>query len=665
MLDTHLENVIQSVTDDDWDMVEAETGAAYSAILQHQTARHFDDHNYALSTKYANELRHHFPESSSGHYWEGRIWEEKLYFSRAVLAYQKAIQLDPADSRSQEKLLIASKKSCRKVDFVSLLPAEILLHIFGLVPDARFKCMRVSRPWQSIIFALPQMWAYLNASFMKDFFFSPDGTRVDDIERSFRSFLGPCLKYFQMTTDIDLSIPLFWITKSKSTRIIEIVIFDRKKPNERFPGEPAPRKLHEILPYFATSLTHLTITSISYPTHSYMLFLLSLLPKLQSLQHKEHGPLVPEKRFFSPVPPQISDLRLLAWPLVSEGDAQQIGEYFAAYCPKLRDIAVTMSDMHILDASSFLDIVLQKCRNLRCFSTGPYRLVRDSETHEHDKSGLEFALIYNCVPFLDGTIASVLEHHQQTLEELYYTGKRRRRRVTPFDGFERVRSPISFLHLRTLSIDTFRAASGHTTDPLAHILRKCPVLQNVHLSSTRIGRDIATALAEVPQVTMLTLYDCAYTCNYILSQLLEALKYKDTLKGLTLEVSRTKYLLTQEALLVLVASIGSLRYLRLIRFDFTILNRSIVFMEEFIYIARNSGLAQNLVMLRFLPRLPDSPTDTAHDDMHELLESALGHALKNEMGSVEIEKMTHNFGDGFINKIYNSEPRDHRDGLIY
>ncbi|ORY90462.1 hypothetical protein BCR43DRAFT_499345 [Syncephalastrum racemosum] len=444
-----------------------------------------------------------------------------------------------------------------------------------MIPETRFTCIHISTVWRQILLSLPQLWKQLNVAFKKEFIMA-NGHLRRDIEKRFRTFLMPSLESFQMTTDVDFSIPLSWVTRSECKGIKKIVVFDYND------YELMPQiSMQKTLPYFATSLAHLAITSASSPRGSYMRFLLSVLPKLQSLQYRvrrllfgDPSPAM-QNHFSGRIVPQGSDLRLLAWPVVSDSSGQRIAEYLAAYCPKLRDIAIADFDEDELDSNTFVDTVLRDCHELRCFSTGPYRLVRNSDMEEQNGGGLKFILFHHKIPFPQKTIASIFEEQQQNLEEFYYAAGS----IVAFP-LRMVESSICLQRLHTLCIDSYGQLKYQPSAPLTYILRGCPVLQNICFSHVKVGRDISSAIVAVPQLTMLTLYECKFKSCDALCHLVGMLASKNTLKGLTLAPDPLRSGSHLYLLIPLLFSVGSLRYLRLVGFNSMIRDGSIEYVED-------------------------------------------------------------------------------------
>ncbi|ORY90441.1 hypothetical protein BCR43DRAFT_499308 [Syncephalastrum racemosum] len=631
-----VETVLGALDNQGWDQAALAMTHAFQAILDLQARHHFDAHNHDRTLQCAQDLIYHFPTSTVGHSWEAKVWEYRLNLVRATAAYESALLLDPNDTALQDKLNAVKEKQARKLDPITYLPDDIFLQIFDLIPRELYVCTRVCKTWWMVLLSVPHLWTVLNINLKK-----PRGRTkkefLRDCETGLTNHLHPRLQEVRLTADKDVCLPLSWLVKAGCTKIKSLSICDtcRYSKHPRLRSAFIPQWI-DILPKVSSQLTHLSLTTITFPMH--MELFLALLPSLQVLQFE----LLQGDRsdFFmrwnlSPVKPRISHLRSLSWPVCWHDFGRREAVYLARYCPHLQDVFIDCSNEHIIRCDQFIRMVQESCQALKSLSLAPRRVV---PMVEGDNAGGLQRISLNLKKALlsEATVTALLQRHRHSLEELQYVGGAK----TWLPFLSTPASPIQFGNLHTLAVSHVRMQINNS---LANILRGCPTLRNVQLCYMSIKADTAVALTLLPRVEMLMLFECTVQLGRLF-QVLESFSGKDQLKGLTFAPANDG--MPMVGFLRRVGSIGSLRYLRLLGKlcwpdpnPGTTLRNPII--QGFIDAATESGLVQNLRMLRIHSSVVPNAVGRA-------IEDTFGHVMHNTLSEHETSDIRVKFGDAFI-----------------
>lgn len=100
------------------------------------------------------------PTSTRGFALLGYLFCEKLEFENAIDAYQSGLELGQ-DASLVARLERAKRQQDAKVDFVTRMPADIIIHIFSFIPRHRVLCSTVSKAWKDVLLQLP-LWSTLS-----------------------------------------------------------------------------------------------------------------------------------------------------------------------------------------------------------------------------------------------------------------------------------------------------------------------------------------------------------------------------------------------------------------------------------------------------------------------------------------------------------------------
>ncbi|ORY99088.1 hypothetical protein BCR43DRAFT_503832 [Syncephalastrum racemosum] len=225
-----------------------------------------------------------FPGDPDAYLLAGTMYSFLSYDKRAVQCYQAGLNLGapPSDDLKSEYIAALQRRN-RKVDPLDILPDDIFIEVFKLIPESRVNCLTLSRRWRGLLPHLP-IWQSIGVSMVGK---SPFGgaSRI-----GLDSVLHPHLKELRLRISSPAACHLESILGSKAReknhiRLRKLYIVDMKtdiSPTDAIHWPRLYRNLPNIFHLAAPVLTHLTYFRICSPdiTTTVILVVLRACPSL-------------------------------------------------------------------------------------------------------------------------------------------------------------------------------------------------------------------------------------------------------------------------------------------------------------------------------------------------------------------------------------------------
>ncbi|KAI9492155.1 hypothetical protein BDB00DRAFT_454444 [Zychaea mexicana] len=468
-------------------------------LIDCRAAAHEKDGNLTKGLEDALTMIKASPTHSKGYLRAGKLFSLQERLPKAVAVYDRALKTvaktDPRYTQLTEMKKAVQKQlkkqKQQRIDFVKVLPFDIIEHIFELLSfERRIQCMAVSRSWRTLLKGWSGMWREID--------FSSSKLSAHAMKQYMSYVNGRYMRKFTMAGNRNRSNKMLQLLIDRDCHYVECLRF--------IECDLQLDLLLRTLRLMGRHLRFLQLTDTGIPL-STLSEVLEICPTISRIVYQDE----------TPSDLQIKKALALTHIELSFTSSRSIDfatlKNLLVHCPHLTHLA-----LYPPYGDAVFSLAWQSCPQLTSFRYQQHHAGWDdmaaSATAAPKKRGISELGFPTFCEISDDTVASAIQTNHNTLEILDIRGcARLTSQIT-----ERL-SAVGAPQLRELYIEN---SAAFTEASLCAVLQSCTALQVVHLQSVAsVTNTVLKALSGATMLRKVNISNCPKVTGTGLRQLVD------------------------------------------------------------------------------------------------------------------------------------------------